>query len=522
MESRPFKVLLVFPYTTQRRNHRWHPVEPLGLLSLATFARDRLSDRIPLEIRILDCLFEGPAQCTPTDIGFRVGMTDAQIEEAVRSFAPDIVGVANSYTNTTGDVLDLVDTIRKAWPSCFLVVGGAHATIDHENMAANPNVDAVVRGEGEETFNEIIERRHGGGGMDGVAGVTYRADGQVKVNPDRPLIPDIDVLPIPDRSFLRYRDYLAETGRHYSRPKQLPVGTVFSARGCAFRCIFCSTQKVWRNCWRPRSPQKMFEEVEHLHRVYGVREVAFQDDQFMGDRDRIKEFCRKVIASGLPLTFLVPPGLSPALLDRETLVLMARAGFYRICLSIDVGSQKAVHFSRKPVKLAKMRSIVQMANRTGLWTYATFVIGYPYETIEDVQATIRFAYGLKLDLCIFYIAQPHLGSELYDQYLREGKITPHQVSRHHLPDESLFGTDNLSAEELESLRTGAQTRYPFRHLLHFLNPVYFVTEFLPKIATPGRFRYFLTVLGSWMEFAGLTGAARPMRRKRKAKETAGA
>ena len=108
MESRPFKVLLVFPYTTQRRNHRWHPVEPLGLLSLATYARDRLSDRIPLEIRILDCLFEGPAQCTPTDIGFRVGMTDAQIEEAVRSFAPDLVGVANSYTNTTGDVLDLI------------------------------------------------------------------------------------------------------------------------------------------------------------------------------------------------------------------------------------------------------------------------------------------------------------------------------------------------------------------------------------------------------------------------------
>jgi radical SAM superfamily enzyme YgiQ (UPF0313 family) len=275
-----------------------------------------------------------------------------------------------------------------------------------------------------------------------------------------------------------------------------PIATIFTARGCPFRCIFCSTQKVWGNEWRARNPEKILEEIEYLMGTYSVKEVSFEDDQFIGDRNRVKNLCRLIIQRKLNITFIVPPGISPALLDEETLDLMQKAGFYRICFSIDVGTPAAQRYVRKPIKLERMRALIRRANSNGLWTYATFVIGFLNETVEDIHQTIAYAYSLRLDGVIFYIAQPHLGSELYDVYLKEGLIDEKIIQSHHSFDwgESLFGTKHISAAEMEALRNSAARGYFKCHLQHFLNPVYVIREFLPKISSPRKLAYFARLL----------------------------
>jgi len=379
--------------------------------------------------------------------------------------------------------------VKAACPSTLLVVGGAHATLDHRRVAERQDVDVVVRGEGEVTFSELCLSLASGCGWQDVAGLTYRDKGSVRQNPDRAPIVDLDTLPIPDRSLIPYADYLSK--QQYFHTMQFPVATMFTSRGCPFHCIFCSTQKTWGNHWRGRTAAAVLKEVEYLRDRYGVREVAFEDDQFLGDRKRIIEFCKLAVEKELGMTFIVPSGNSPAFLNAELLDWMARAGFYRICFSVDVGTDSAVRYVRKPVRLDKVRDIVKEANRRGLWTYGTFVIGFPFERREDILATMRFAYDLKLDFLRFYIAQPHFGSELYERYEREGRLAGHQTDEQHSSFDAMFGTDYLSAAELVALRNEAEGSYLRRHFWDFLNPVYLITEFLPKIMSVRRMRYFI-------------------------------
>jgi len=444
---------------------------------------------LDVQIKILDAQMEGPTECLHTARGFRNGMSDEAILDCVQQFKPDVTGITMNYTFGVRDVLEVAAIVKAACPSTLLVIGGAHATLDHRRVTEHQHIDVVVRGEGEVTFSEMCLRLASGRGWQDVAGLTYRDKGTVRQNPDRAPIVDLDTLPIPDRSLIPYADYLSK--QQYFHTMQSPVATMFTSRGCPFHCIFCSTQKTWGNHWRGRSAAAILMEVEYLRDRYGVKEIAFDDDQFLGDRKRIIEFCRLAVQKKLGMTFIVPSGNSPAFLNEELLDWMARSGFYRICFSVDVGTDSAVRYVRKPVRLDNIRHIVKEANRRGLWTYGTFVIGFPFEGREDILATMRFAYHLKLDFLRFYIAQPYFGSELYERYEREGRLAGHQIDEQHSAYDALFGTDHLSAQELIALRNEAEGNYMKNHFRDFLNPAYLATEFLPKIMSVRRMRYFI-------------------------------
>jgi hypothetical protein len=193
--------------------------------------------------------------------------------------------------------------------------------------------------------------------------------------------------------------------------------------------------------------------------------------------------------TGSGLTFLAPNGTSPSLYDEELLHLMRLCGFYRLCLSIDVASPAAVRQSRKPVKLSRMRTIVRHANRMGFWTYATILIGFPDETKQQIREAIRWAWNLKLDTLRFFIPQPLWGSELFLQMQKEGRVTDRTMRE--LPTGfigAVHDTDHATREELNALRDHAELGYARAHLLHFLQPSYWL-ELLPKFWGWRRFWY---------------------------------
>jgi radical SAM superfamily enzyme YgiQ (UPF0313 family) len=479
-------VLLINPwYVSRETSQRQWPAEPLGLLSLATFLGER-SFAVP---HVLDAHMAGPSETQRDGDGWRSGMTDVGLELLLLGYKPDLVGITANYTFGAANALAVARVVKNVNPDIPVLLGGAHATLDAWNLAHLPEVNMVARGEGEETLLDLVKS---GLNPTGVRGLTYRDKGGVVSNADRLQIQDLDTLPVPDRSYVNYWDYLRKPG--YFHTRQRPVGTMFTSRGCPFRCQFCSTHVSWGHTWRGRSAAAMVREAQHLRDRYGVREIAFQDDQFLGDPQRIIDFCRLAIDRKLGLTFTVPPGNSPCRMSRELLDEMARAGFYRLCFSVDAGTQETARRIKKPVHLDKIRPLVRHANRRGIWTYGTFVIGHPGETAEDIRRGIRYAYSLGLDFLRFYIAQPHLGSDLFHYWESRGKIDRATLLQDHNIMGALFGTDEVSAPELERLRNDAELGYLRRHLLRFLNPWYLLIEFLPKLMGPARLYYAVGLL----------------------------
>jgi radical SAM superfamily enzyme YgiQ (UPF0313 family) len=480
-------------------------LEPIGLLYLATYIREKLSKKYPsIKVSIVDTYFNGPPACTKTKLGYRAGLSDEEIEEILKKEKPDMIGISNNYTSYTPDSLSLAELAKKTCPKAVIVLGGAHATVDHEFLITKDCVDVVVRGEGEETFREMIYNIYKKKGLRNVLGITYKEGKRIISNSDRPLIEDLDELPIPDRSFINYPEYLKKTSEIYFVPEKKPVGTIFSSRGCMYHCVFCSTHKVWSDKWRYRSAKNVIKEINYLRKKYGVREFAFEDDQFLGSNERVVEICKMIIKQKMDISLIVPPGLSPSLLKKETLKYLKQAGLYRVSFSVDAGSPKSVAYVKKPVNLDKVRDIVAYANRLGLWTYGFFVIGYPYETIKDLEEVRDYAYGLKMDFIRFYIAQPHMGSDLYEIYLKEGKIDKRAKEQHTMFD-SLFGTDHVSAKKLFRLREEYENSYLLYHIKNHLPSLkYFFWEFIPKISSPKKIFYLFRVMVSYTKQISIT------------------
>ena len=283
------RVLLIHPYITLTEPKRQYPAEPLGLLYLATYLRDQAQKTgCAIDVRILDAQFEGRERTEKTDRGYRSGLEDAVLRKRIEDYRPALVGIACSYAAHVDDVLEIAETVKLSC-NCLLVLGGPHATSAHEGIVDAGPVDVVVRGEGEVTLWEVVQCIRQANRLCGVLGITYKSGGAKFVNPDRPRVSDLDTFPIPDRSLVDYPQYLSRSTNFLTL--NAPVGAIVSSRGCPYSCSFCVVPSVWKQKWTARSATNIIKEIEYLCTNYGVREICFLDDQFLGNKQRILDLC---------------------------------------------------------------------------------------------------------------------------------------------------------------------------------------------------------------------------------------
>ena len=179
---------------------------------------------------------------------------------------------------------------------------------------------------------------------------------------------------------------------------------------------------MWGRQWRGRSAQNVVREIEELITNYGVREIAFYDDQFLVDKKWVHDICDLIIRRKLGIFLSLPAGTSVWMADEQLLRKMKKAGFYRLNFPVESGNLRSLSFIRKPVKLNSVTEIIKSACKLGFWTSANFIIGFPYETKDEIKQTIKFAYNCGVDYPFFFIARPFPGSEMYDIYKREGLL----------------------------------------------------------------------------------------------------
>lgn len=478
----PMKILLIHPYISfDSVDFNQALSEPLGLLYIATYAENYFGSAT--DIKILDLYAMGYLTKIQRGDGLIVQgvSSEDQIITLISKENPDIIGIHCNFTGYFNDAVKIATLSRKAAPNAKIVMGGAYASQDAENiLLKHPFVDFIVRGEGEITFCELIESIQCGNSTEEMLGLAFRKqDGNIQINPDRKFMEDIDITL--NRKFIDMEAYKIINKQSFPLAMNYPIATIMASRGCPYDCIFCSTKNMWGRRWRARSPEHVVKEIDDLVNNYGIREIAFYDDQFLINKKWVHKICDLIIARDYSLFLTLPAGTSVWLADEALLKKMKKAGFYRLCFPIESGNADTIKFIRKPVKFDVVLNIIKVANRLGFWTVANFIIGFPYETKENIKETIKFAYNCGVDWPFFFIAKPFAGSDMYNLYLREGLIC--EVGTNTSSGVFVAKNDTLrfKASELQQLRLDAEKGYIKYKIKWCLNPVNFFGQILPKL-----------------------------------------
>ncbi len=373
-------------------------------------------------------------------------------------------------------------------------MGGAHASMDAEDILKNnPSVDIIVRGEGELTFKLLLNCIAENRSYTSLEGIVFRDGNIIQTNPKRKMIPDINELPYPARDLLNLEVYKKINSENLLDCKNTPVLTMMTSRGCPFDCVFCSTKVVWERKWRQTSPDRVVNEMKSMIKSYQVKEIAIYDDQFLASKKRVHEICDLIIAKKLDITINVLSGISGWLLDEDLLKKMKKAGFYKLSLSIEVGNEKTLKFIKKPVNLGKMIDIIKICHKLGFWVQSNFIIGFPFETKEDIDETIRYATKCGVDYALFLIAQPYAGAELYEIYSKENMLHKSTGNTNSIVSAN-YDTKFFSAKEIQEMRDSATRDFLINKFIFYLHPVHFFKYLFPKIFfMKGGIRYAFKV-----------------------------
>ena len=470
------KILLINPPLTGSIGSGILSVKtPLGLAYIASYL-----EKYGYNPEILDCMayYE---EIKKVGDEYRVGLNEKAICKKIKEVKPELVGLSCSYTSYEKDSFDIADLVKKIDKRIVVVAGGAHSSANPHQILKNKNIDMVVIGEGEETFLDIVRNLKNKAKLRNIKGTAVMNAKRIRINKLRKFIENLDEIPFPARHLLPMERYLKHPENSISSMRK-PTTEIISSRGCPFNCIFCSIKTVWGNKWRGRSAKNVVDEIEFMYKKYGVREFRFFDDNLTWDKKRIIEICNEIIKRKLDIKWDTPNGVAISTLDYEVLKKMKQSGYYRIVMGIESGSLDTLKFIRKPHKLEKAEEIIKICNKLGIWTWSTFVIGFPYEKKEDIEKTINFAKKSGLNFATFYIAQPYAGTEMYEIYKKENLLES-GINKHSSVIDTQYNTLNFKAEELRKLHKKAYNDFIKHKIISYLNPITFYKEFLNRIKT---------------------------------------
>ena len=394
------KILLVHPL-----GENWTPGEknvarvvnimaPLGLLSLASWL-----DNHGHQTKIHDCY------AFPGD--------DDKIFSYLTEERPDFIGFSTT-TSSFMDAIRLATRAKELLPTVQTVVGGVHISALREQLLQDyPVIDYGVVGEGEEILRELVESE--GKDLQGISGLIFRDHGMVTFNGFRKNLIKMDTLPFPAYEKLQgFPDsYCLPI---FSYPKA-PNTTVITSRGCPYTCSYCD-RSVFQRSYRYNSAEYMLGLLTHLHQRFNIRHVNIYDDTFTLHRERVLEFCKLKIASGLKMTFNCAARTEQ--LDEEMLALLKKADCWMISLGIETGDPDLLkrHRSYLPNKelanpLENIRETVTLIKKAGIRVKGLFMLGLPGETGESIAKSMEYVLSLPLDEFNLSKLTPFPGAPMY-------------------------------------------------------------------------------------------------------------
>ncbi len=337
-----------------------------------------------------------------------------QLQHTILRLHPDIVGLS-SFTSTISSIYQIANAIKHARPEVSLVLGGPHATaLPYRTLQECPELDAVIVGEGEQSFPQYVEAwvaRESPQQLAAIPGIMINDGHQIRGNPTPVYVSNLDSLPLPARHLFNRKQY-ADCS-HYFDAKNPPVTSMITSRGCPHACLYCARVNSGHR-FRTRSPENILRELLEL-RNDGYREIQIVDDDFTEDRDRVLKLCQLIRQQKLDLSFNLLGGLRVDKVDEELLAHMYDAGCYMIHFGAESGDDAVLQYNRKGVTANQIIEAVRLAKKVGYTVIIYIIIGLPGSSLTSEKQTLTMINQCAPDGTRASICTPYPGSPLWEQ-----------------------------------------------------------------------------------------------------------
>jgi len=363
----------------------------------------------------------------------------------------DFVAVFTSSAGFEND-LRLAAAMKANRPSTTIAFVGPLVSVrPEETLQASDAIDFVVRKEFEYQLKEFAEGRS----LETIAGVSYRKNGHVVHNPDRPPTANLSALPWVTPIYKRDLDF-----RRYTVPfLRYPYVAFYTARGCPARCTFCLWPQTFDgHAWRTRDAADVVNEVRYVLEAFpGVQEIFFDDDTFTISKARVLDLCERFA----PLKFTWSC-TSRVHVDLDTLKAMRASGCRLLIVGFESGDPRILKNIKKGATVEQARTFVKNCKKVGIAVHGDFIVGLPGETLESIERSVRFALALDCETIQVSIAHAYPGTEFYEYLQRHNYFTADSMTDdqgHQLPN---FEYPGLSRAELVQAVEHFYDRYYFR------------------------------------------------------------
>ena len=474
------QALLIRPPTTFIEGSIAEDVElPVGLLSLAAYAQKK---GYPVEVYDANIEFDLDRLKASSE-RYLIGASWQDIEKRISRKKYELAGISNMFYAQLPDAIRTAKIIKKIHPDTLVLIGGPHSSVAGEEILRDvPEIDLAVAGEGEETFTEILEWRAGRRGLESIKGICYRDGGAIRTNERRPLIEDLDKLPMPAYHLVDIDKYFKSIEKKKGKWvfKEHRVFPVLTTRGCPYGCIFCTIHLHMGRRARFHSVDYVMDNIRHIIDNFGVEHLYFIDDNVSMDRERFIGILKGIIRlneQGHDIVWQTPNGTRVDTLDEEILKLAKASGVKSIILAVESGDQEILdRVIHKKLSLKKVLEVAELCKKLKVKAKAGFIMGLPGETMESFKKTVEFArmlrdkYGIKSAIST---ATPYKGTKLYDicvekHYLTK-ELTP-EVAAISNQGEGIIQTEDFTADDVRRCREALKRKNFLGRLLPFQFP----------------------------------------------------
>ncbi len=465
MHNLPVKIKLIYPPSSlfQRGEDR---------------CQSNISSSTSTSIRACNDL--GGAASALIKKGYKVFLKDYQTEglnlqdllKDINLEKPDVLFL--STTNATVfDDIKILDTVKKAIPTIVTILKGA-IFFDPEDALLNQldlkNVDYLIGGECEFIIGDLVDAHfYNKEKIKNITGILYKQGNKFIKTSFNKWFENLDDAPFPARDLMNNSLYI--------RPDTKEIqATISTSRGCPSNCIFCLTPHISGRKLRLRSAQNIFEELEICYKKFGINNFFFKADTFTYDKKWTQDLCRLIINSDLynKIKWVANSRVSP--IDYETLAIMKKAGCWLVAFGFESGSQKSLNLMKKGTTVLQNIKAAELAHKAGLKVFGFYMIGFPWEDINDLKQTKDLIYKINADFIELHIATPFYGTELYQIAKDEDLI-----------DESVLGRDYFNSPSIGTKYLKIEDILDFRRkllLCYHLRPNYILKKIFSSITSP--------------------------------------
>jgi anaerobic magnesium-protoporphyrin IX monomethyl ester cyclase len=404
---------------------------PLGILQLAAYLEQFNKN---VEIEVLDCQAK--------DVDWR------GLEKYIESTNPDIVAPSGLATCNAYTTIRAVEIAKKVNPKILTIVGGSHfTTTAYESLEAYPEIDVIIRGEGEQTLLELVTAYGEEKPLATITGVSFKHDGKVYDTPQRPLLDNLDELPYPGYHFVEdvvhkyHFKMMADSSKRYA--------LIEGSRGCPYNCTFCSQCVYWQRTWRGKSPKRIADEMQFLYDNYGMKFLWLTDDNF-GLKKHTRELCDELISRGLAndIMWFMQARCDEIATHQALLPALREAGNRWILLGVESSNESTLDAFNKKIMPSDSQKAIKLLKAHDIFTQAMVIIGERKDSAESIAHLRASVNEMDPDLAIYTILTPFPGTKIYEEAKRNGWIEDTNWA-HYDMTHAIMPTEHLSLMQVQ-------------------------------------------------------------------------